>query len=340
MRIPPTPQQIAQNAFNSTVSLERETINGERIPLGSGFFVREHLIATNLHVVHGVLGNCYAKLVNQTIEYLIEGYTHIDVEHDMIILKVQGLNAQELQCSDSDYVQVGDTVYAVGNPRGLTGTFSEGIISGIRRDAAGKVLQMTAPSSQGSSGGPVLNRKGEVIGVSFASYRNGQNLNLAIPSNDLMALLVRSAHLKSLFLTKFEGVKWIRKPEGIWTGTATYSFHLENKHRWYIRDILCLVLFFDEHQQQIGFDIVNISDIIPPWTTKEVTRISIFDVPYLQHLDLNDWNLADKTAFLISEVMKAGEEPSDFNFVEPTTNRPKGLYQVRIINYQVDHNNE
>ncbi len=86
-----TPQQIAQNAFKSTVSLESEAIKKERIPLGSGFFVKQNLIATNLHVVHCVLGNCYAKLVNQTNEYLIEGYTHIDVEHDLVILQVSEL---------------------------------------------------------------------------------------------------------------------------------------------------------------------------------------------------------------------------------------------------------
>lgn len=158
------PQQLARRAFHSTVALEVELANGGRHTVGSGFFIGKDLIATNLHVVHGVFGNCYAKLVNQTSEYIVEGYTQIDVEHDLIILKVSGTNAPKLLLSNSDNAQVGDTVYAVGNPRGLRGTFSDGIISGIRSDAAGKVLQMTAPTSQGSSGGAVLNSSGEVIG--------------------------------------------------------------------------------------------------------------------------------------------------------------------------------
>lgn len=84
MEISPTPQEIAKRAFQSTVTLEMKLANGNRVPLGSGFFLTQDLIATNLHVVHGVL-KCYAKLVNQTDECLIEGYTHIDVEHDLLI---------------------------------------------------------------------------------------------------------------------------------------------------------------------------------------------------------------------------------------------------------------
>lgn len=334
MDIPPTPQEIAIHAFCSTVALEVELANGERHTLGSGFFVGEGLIATNLHVVHGVF-KCYAKLINQTREYSIEGYTHIDVEHDLIILKVTGVNAPILQRGNSDRTQVGDTIYAVGNPRGLRGTFSDGIISGIRSDTAGKVLQMTAPTSQGSSGGAVLNSSGEVIGVSFASFRNGQNLNFAIPSNDLSLLLSKPANLKSLFSTKFEGVIWIPNRQRIWAGTATYTFYLKNKHRWGVKNIHCLVLFYDELQRYIGFDIVKVSDSIHAGATKDVTRHSIFDIPHLQNLDFNGWNFSDRIAFLIARVINDGGDIRDYNIVDPTANRPEGRYEVRILDYEV-----
>lgn len=334
MEIPPTPQRIASRAFQSTVALEKELPNGSRAPLGSGFFVAQNLIATNLHVVHGVL-KCYAKLVNQTREYLIESYTHIDVEHDLIILKVAGLNAPVLQLGNSNITQIGDSVYAVGNPQSLSGTFSDGIISGIRSDATGKVLQMTAPISQGSSGGPVLNNRGEVLGVSFASFRDGQNLNFAIPSNDLSLLLSKPANLKPLFLTKFEGVTWVPNPQRFWTGTATYTFYLKNKHRWSIKDIHCLVLFYDEVQRCTGFDIVKVSDSISAGATKDVTRYSIFDIPHLQNLNFKNWNFSDRIAFLISSVINDGKNLSDYNIVDPAANRPEGRYEVRIIDYEV-----
>ena len=68
---------------------------------------------------------------------------------------------------DSDKVRIGETVYVAGNPKGLEGTFSDGIISSRRDKDTTERLQMTAPISPGSSGGPVLNKKGEVIGVSL-----------------------------------------------------------------------------------------------------------------------------------------------------------------------------
>ena len=179
-----------------------------------------------------------------------------------------------------------------------------------------------------------------MIGVSFASYRDGQNLNLALPSNDIMVLLAQPEQLKSLFLTKYEGVEWISNPQRIWSGTATYTFSLKNKHCWCVRYVHCLVLFYDELKRQIGFDIVKVLDVISPGTTKDVIHRSIFDVPYLQSLELNDWNLADKIAFLISEVIIVGQEPGDYNFVDLTARRPEGLNEVRIIDYEVLHNND
>ncbi len=335
MEIPPTPQEIARRAFCSTVALEVELANGRRHTVGSGFFVGTDAIATNLHVVHGLLGNCYAKLVNQTNEYLVEGYTHIDVEHDLVILKVARGNAPILLWSNGDDTQVGDTIYAVGNPRGLQGTFSDGIISSIRSDANGKILQMTAPISRGSSGGPVINSRGEVIGVSFASRSDGQNLNFAIPSNDLIVLLAKPTNLKPLFQIKFEGITWIPNLQRLWTGKATYTFSLKNKHRWDVKNVHCLILFYDTLGRQISFDIVKISDVISAGTIKDVTRCSIFDITHLQNLDFTGWSIADRIAFLISSIIHSGQNPSDYNIIDPAANNPAGSHQVRIIDYEL-----
>ena len=125
---------------------------------------------------------------------------------------------------NSDFAQVGETVYAVGNPRGLEGTFSQGIISSIRPVGIDKLIQITAPLSPGSSGGPVLNRKGEVIGVSVLTIRDGQNLNFAIPSIHLSALLAKPANLQPLYFTKFEGIKLGHSLNWEKEKIATYTF--------------------------------------------------------------------------------------------------------------------
>lgn len=196
------PQQIAKKALVSTVLLVMEDANGQPLSLGSGFFVRNGQVATNLHVVKGAARG-YAKLVSQKTKYDIEGITAVDAERDLVILKISVPGAQVISLGDSDTVQIGSPIYAVGNPRGLEGTFSQGIISSIRKVGTDKLLQLTAPISPGSSGGPVLNDKGQVIGVSVATFRGGQNLNFAIPSNYLKKLMEQIGPAKPLSTVKF-----------------------------------------------------------------------------------------------------------------------------------------
>ena len=200
--IPPanaqTPQQIAKKALAATVLLTMKDANGKTLGLGSGFFVRTDQIATNLHVIDGAAQGT-AKRVGQEMEYAIEGVTAMDEKNDLAILQVAAPDIQQLPLGDSDTVEIGDRVYVAGNPKGfLEGTFSDGIISAVRGDSTNKLLQMTAPVSSGSSGGPVLNSSGKVIGVLFATFRGGQNLNFAIPSNYLKGLLAQLGPAKPL----------------------------------------------------------------------------------------------------------------------------------------------
>lgn len=182
-----TAQQIARNALNSTVYLAIQKVGG-RISEGSGFFVYPGYVATNHHVAESAT-KAYIKLVGKDTTYIAESIAAIDEEHDLALLKVTGISTPVLPLANSDTVQIGETIYAIGNPRGfLEGTVSDGIISSIREEGNKKWLQMTAPISPGSSGGPVLNTRGEVIGISVGDI-DGQNLNFAIPSNYLKALL-------------------------------------------------------------------------------------------------------------------------------------------------------
>ena len=193
-----SPEQIAQNALNSTVVL-KTTIG--KSSQGSGFFIGNGLIVTNHHVIKGATA-ATVKLVGTEQESDIEGYIAIDEARDLAVLKVANLQAPPLLLGNSDTVQVAETVYAVGNPRGLEGTVSEGIVSNIQPDSnsdiRGEVIQMTAPISQGSSGGAVINSKGEVIGIAASIRKDGQNLNFAIPVNYLKVLLDRAGPVKPL----------------------------------------------------------------------------------------------------------------------------------------------
>jgi hypothetical protein len=182
-------QSLAQDAsliykktVNSTVTII--TDDGSQ---GSGFFVAPNIIATNYHVMEGATkASCY--LNNSDTEYKIDGYVGIDKSVDLILLKVSTLNKPAIKLAVST-ASIGQKVYVIGSPRGLPATISDGIISGMRDFEGNKLLQMTASISPGSSGGPVLNSNGELLGISVSQLTDGQNLNFAIPKSYLQILL-------------------------------------------------------------------------------------------------------------------------------------------------------
>ena len=192
-----TVPEIAEKALAATVYLEMQDNNGLPLGFGSGFFLKSNLIATNYHVVAGAASGT-AKLVGKSITYKIEGFTATNKHNDLALLKVSASDIKPLPLGNSDAIKIGETVYVAGNPKGLEGTFSDGIISSRHGGHAKGRLQMTAPISPGNSGGPVLNSKAEVIGVSYAILEGGQNLNFAIPSLYLKTLISLSGTVKPL----------------------------------------------------------------------------------------------------------------------------------------------
>ena len=187
--------QIAEKALASTVYLELTDRDDEILGFGSGFLVEPNQIATNFHAIEGAAKGT-ATQGGKPTKYTIEGISAVDEQKDLVILNVATVEVEPFLLGDSDAVTIGETVYVAGNPAGQGGTFSPGFISGLREIDAKKRIQMTAPISPGSSGGPVLNHKGEVIGVSYMTIEGGQNLNFAIPSNYLKELLGRSGPAK------------------------------------------------------------------------------------------------------------------------------------------------
>jgi len=281
-----TAQQIAKRAFGSTVLLVMEDANGQPLSLGSGFFVRDGEIASNLHVVEGATRG-YAKLVGQKKKYDILGITAVDPKRDLVVLNISVSGSTPLPLGNSDAVQVGERVYAVGNPQGLEGTFSQGIVSSIREVGSDRLLQITAPISPGSSGGSVLNVKGQVIGVSVATYRGGQNLNFAIPSNYLKLLIEKIGPVTPLAQTKrakaqssiladlggnsSEGViatqlTW----DSAYAQIGYYTFSFRNRLRDNVSNIHCRVVFYGNDGAPIDIDVIQYRGIIPAGLAKRV----------------------------------------------------------------------
>jgi S1-C subfamily serine protease len=104
---------------------------------------------------------------------------------DRCVIKVRGLKLEPIGgirlISNLD---IGESVYAIGNPRGLQRTISEGLVSGVRDQSDGRLIQTTAPISSGSSGGGLFDALGNLIGITALTLANSQNLNFAVPAED------------------------------------------------------------------------------------------------------------------------------------------------------------
>jgi hypothetical protein len=150
----------------------------------SGFFITEDgTVLTAAHVVQGAR-DIFVKILNGAV-FPVDAVLALDSELDVAVLKVSGHGLPTLRLADSDLITVGEPVLTIGSPFGLQNSVSTGIVSGVRRKGEHLLIQTTAPISPGSSGGPLLNQSGEAIGIATSSVGEAQNINFAIPINEV-----------------------------------------------------------------------------------------------------------------------------------------------------------
>jgi V8-like Glu-specific endopeptidase len=181
---------ISREANGSIVSIVMSGKDGHPIAQGSGFLVsKDGRVVTNYHVIKTGT-SALVKLPNGRF-FAVDGVLASDKDRDVAIIKAHGNDFRTLTLGDSDRLQVGEEVVAIGNPLSLESTVSNGIVSAIRtvEGEGEKFLQITAPISHGSSGGPLFNMFGQVVGITSAALVGGENLNFAIPINDVKVML-------------------------------------------------------------------------------------------------------------------------------------------------------
>src|SRR5687767_5085201 len=201
---PLTPKDIVQRSSPAIVRIEAQGADGEQF--GTGFIVEKSgIVATNFHVIAGT-SDIKIKL-NDGTHYQVQHVLNVDPMRDLVLMKVTPDRPMPtLRLGDSSKVATGEKIVAIGNPLGVfENTVSEGLISSIRevcskKDVSEKnpscpgeltLLQISAPISQGSSGGPLFNQVGEVVGVTTAIIAQGQLINFAMPANYLKPLLLK-----------------------------------------------------------------------------------------------------------------------------------------------------
>jgi len=181
-----TPAEILKNNNLSVALIVSADDNS--LSLGSGFAIADgSAIVTNFHVIKAAKA-LVVKLGGGQILQTSTVYA-FDTKKDLAILKVSPAATRSVEMGNSDKVSIGEPVVVISNPEGLEKSVTNGLVSGVRTPETGRTLfQISAPVSPGSSGGPVFNERGQVIGVVVSFLEGGQNLNFAIPINNVQDL--------------------------------------------------------------------------------------------------------------------------------------------------------
>lgn len=188
-------KELAEAGRQAVVMLEIVGSSGREIGQGTGFFIADGVIATNHHVIARAAQS--RAVLEDGRSFPVEGVLAWDEDHDLALVSVAASPAEggyvSLPLADVA-ADLGDEIVVVGNPMGLSHTLSTGVVAAVREAEerslfVGEVIQITAAISSGSSGSPVMNHAGEVVGVVSSQFVVGQNLNFAVPVAHLRRLL-------------------------------------------------------------------------------------------------------------------------------------------------------
>src|SRR6476660_8143122 len=194
--------ELVKRIKPSAVAIETFDARENTISRGSGFFIAADRVITNRHVIERA-ARVEIHLLNGK-KYPVKGVIAIDGEGDLALLAVEVPRDVAVPIPFVRMVpQEGESIVVIGNPYGLEGSVSNGIVSAVREIAGyGKIIQITASISPGSSGSPVVNMAGQVIGVATLQAAEGQNLNFAVPAERIAQLKISDVQTFSSLSTE------------------------------------------------------------------------------------------------------------------------------------------
>ncbi len=267
--------EMTKNSIGEITTYDRR---GDELALGTGFVYETNgKIITNYHVIEE---SCSASIALNGTTYTVQSVLAYDKEIDLAILKV---NASLSPLSISyDEPTVGETAYAFGSSRGLTGTFSQGIVTCANRTLDGvSYVQHDAAISGGNSGGPLINGKGKVIGVNTLTIKDSQNLNLAIATGEIKSLTFGTEMtLEEVYEEEFGAIDPLLSLKAFIANNGTYDsgdYEYElNLGRTYSNDYTTTYLrvaYYDIADDEITLGLMLFSDSLNAYTSFTVDAI-------------------------------------------------------------------
>jgi S1-C subfamily serine protease len=279
----PVAARIARENLPSVVTLIALDDRDQPLALGSGFFVtRDGVLVTNAHVVSGAARVLVRWRGQSGVAVKILNFAK---KYDLVTIQTSFTSTPAVLLADSDTAAAGQDVVVLGSPQGLEGTVSTGIIGGLRTIAGARYLQITAPISPGSSGGPVFNTQGRVIAISTATSAKGQNLNFALPVNllrDVPPAAITFAAVKPAPFDLRDGDRLkdlvyfnnIIEEFGLFAEGSTLNSlpaSLQNRTSDTISDIRVLVVVKSPRGEVLDFHLRDFKGtVIPPGLAKQV----------------------------------------------------------------------
>lgn len=183
-----TPGEIFKRVAPSVVAIDCLDGKNAKISAASGFFIADNgEIVTNFHVIKACQ-NLNVRLANGDV-YDSTWVIAADARRDMAIIRIKAVSLPVLPLGESNSLEVGQTVYSVGNAKGLQNTLQEGLVSALREVNGSRLVQVSASINPGNSGGPIVDDQGRVIAIASAYVKDAENLGFAIPIDYLKGYL-------------------------------------------------------------------------------------------------------------------------------------------------------